>query len=80
MTSAPLRDPVADHFLTPQNAALLLIDNSPHSWPGSARWIVGAVVGGALLRPGPLGQKRTPPPAQGGITTAQAEASRERAQ
>jgi hypothetical protein len=35
---------------------------------------------GALLRPGPLGQKRTPPPAHGGITTAQAEASRERAQ
>ena len=41
---------------------------------------VGAVVGGALLRRGPLGQKRTPPPAQGGVTTAQAEASRERAQ
>jgi hypothetical protein len=32
------------------------------------------------VRPGPLGQKRTPPPAHDGITTAQAEASRERAQ
>jgi nicotinamidase-related amidase len=26
MTSAPVRDPIADHLLTPQNAALLLID------------------------------------------------------
>ena len=26
MTSAPVRDPLADHLLTPQNAALLLID------------------------------------------------------
>ena len=34
MTSAPVRDPLADHLLTPQNAALLLIDYQP--WPGSA--------------------------------------------
>jgi hypothetical protein len=26
MTSAPVRDPLADHLLTPQNTALLLID------------------------------------------------------
>jgi hypothetical protein len=26
MTSAPVRDPLADHLITPQNAALLLID------------------------------------------------------
>ena len=26
MTSAPIRDPLADHLITPQNAALLLID------------------------------------------------------
>ena len=40
MTSAPVRDPVADHLLTPQNAALLLIDCQPsqlaphHQIPG----------------------------------------------
>jgi hypothetical protein len=26
MTSAPVRDPLADHLITPDNAALLLID------------------------------------------------------
>jgi MFS family permease len=40
----------------------------------------GAVVGGVLLRRGPLGQQRTPSPAPGGVTTAQAEASQERVQ
>jgi MFS family permease len=34
----------------------------------------GAVLGGALLRPGPLRQMRTPSPAPGTVTTAQAEA------
>jgi hypothetical protein len=34
----------------------------------------GAVIGGALLRSGPLGQRRTPSPAPGGVTTAQAQA------
>ena len=29
MTSAPVRDPLGDHLLTPQNAALLLIDYQP---------------------------------------------------
>ena len=29
MTSVPVRDPVADHLLTPQNAALLVIDYQP---------------------------------------------------
>jgi nicotinamidase-related amidase len=29
MVSAPLRDPVADHLLTPQNAALVVIDYQP---------------------------------------------------
>jgi nicotinamidase-related amidase len=29
MTSAPVRDPLAGHLLTPQNAALLLIDYQP---------------------------------------------------
>ena len=29
MTSAPVRDPLADHLLTPQNAAFLLIDFQP---------------------------------------------------
>ena len=49
-------------------------------WWTAGIFAAGAVVSGALLRSGPLGQKRTPPPAHGGITTAQAEASRERAQ
>jgi hypothetical protein len=29
MTSAPVRDQLADHLITPQNAALLLIDYQP---------------------------------------------------
>jgi hypothetical protein len=29
MTSAPVRDPVADHLLTPQKTAFLLIDYQP---------------------------------------------------
>ena len=29
MTSAPVRDPLADHLITPRNAALLLIDYQP---------------------------------------------------
>jgi nicotinamidase-related amidase len=29
MTSEPIRDPVADHLLTPQNAALVVIDYQP---------------------------------------------------
>jgi hypothetical protein len=39
----------------------------------------GAVAGGVLLRPGPLGQKRTPPTADGVVITAQAEVGLERA-
>src|SRR5579864_4897971 len=34
---------------------------------------VGAVVGGALLRPGPLVRRDVPSPAPGGVTTAQAQ-------
>jgi hypothetical protein len=34
MTSAPVRDPVADHLLTPQNTALLLIDYQPSRLAG----------------------------------------------
>jgi hypothetical protein len=54
-----------------------------HGYDTGFWWIAGifaagAVVGGTLLRRGPLGQKRTPPPAHGGVTTAQAEASQER--
>src|ERR1700722_18576387 len=29
VTSAPIRDPLADHLITPQNAALILIDYQP---------------------------------------------------
>ncbi len=29
MTSEPVRDPLADHLLTPQNCALIIIDYQP---------------------------------------------------
>jgi EmrB/QacA subfamily drug resistance transporter len=53
-----------------------------HGYDIAFWWIAGifaggAVVGGALLRPGPLGQDRMPFPGHRGVTTAQAEASRE---
>ena len=56
-----------------------------HGYDTAFWWIAGifacgAVVGGVLLRRGPLVQQRTPSPAPGGITTAQAEASEERVQ
>jgi nicotinamidase-related amidase len=35
MTSAPVRNPVADHLLTPQNATLLLIDYQPSQLAGA---------------------------------------------
>jgi hypothetical protein len=55
-----------------------------HGYDTGFWWIAGifaggAVVGGVLLRRGPLGHKRTPSPAPGGVTTAPAEAGRERA-
>ena len=55
-----------------------------HGYDTGFWWIAGifaggAVVGGVLLRRGPLGQKRTPSPSPGAMTTAQAEASQERA-
>ena len=34
MTSAPVRDPIADHLLTPQNAAFVLIDYQPSQLAG----------------------------------------------
>src|ERR1700730_13758606 len=34
MTSPPVRDPLADHLLTPENAALLLIDYQPSQLAG----------------------------------------------
>ena len=55
-----------------------------HGYDTAFWWIAGifaggAVVGGILLRPGPLVPTRTPSPAAGAVTTAQAEASREQA-
>ena len=38
MTSAPMRDPLADHLLTPQNAAPRSATTSPPSRPESTRW------------------------------------------
>jgi hypothetical protein len=29
VTSAPIRDPLADHLITPQNSALIVIDYQP---------------------------------------------------
>jgi hypothetical protein len=37
MSSAPVRDPLADHLLTPQNAALLFIGYQPAPLPGARR-------------------------------------------
>src|ERR1700749_2185207 len=34
MTSAPVRDPLSDHLLTPENAAFLLIDYQPSQLAG----------------------------------------------
>src|ERR1700757_4907281 len=34
MTSAPMRDPLSDHLLTPENAAFLLIDYQPSQLAG----------------------------------------------
>jgi nicotinamidase-related amidase len=34
MASLPVRDPVGDHLLTPQNAALLVIDYQPSQFAG----------------------------------------------
>jgi hypothetical protein len=34
MTSAPVRDPLADHLLTPENSALLFIDYQPSQLAG----------------------------------------------
>jgi hypothetical protein len=48
-------------------------------WWTAGIFAAGAVVAGALFRPGPLGQKRPPPAADDAVTTAQAEAGQERA-
>jgi nicotinamidase-related amidase len=110
MTSAPVRDPLTDHLITPQNAALLLIDYQPaqlagvrsmdrahlalarlighqaltgltlaHGYDTAFWWTAGifaggAVIAGALLRPGPLDQQGTPSQAHGKVPTAQATA------
>jgi nicotinamidase-related amidase len=34
MTSAPVRDPIADHLITPQNSAFLIIDYQPSQLAG----------------------------------------------
>jgi hypothetical protein len=49
-------------------------------WWIAGIFVCGAVLGGVLLRRGPLVQKRTPSTADDRVTPAQAEASRERAQ
>jgi MFS family permease len=49
-------------------------------WWMAGIFATGAVVGGALLRRGPLGQQRTASPAQAGVAPAQAGASQEQVQ
>ena len=49
-------------------------------WWMAGIFAAGAVVGGALLRPGPLSQQRPPSPEPGGVPTAQAGAGQERFQ
>jgi hypothetical protein len=49
-------------------------------WWTAATFATGAIIAGALLRRGPLRLVSTPTPADDRATTAQAEASRERAQ
>jgi hypothetical protein len=44
-------------------------------WSIAGIFAGGAVIGGVLLRRGPLGQKRTPSPASGAVTKTQAGAS-----
>ena len=39
MTSEPVRDPFADHLLTPQNCALIIIDYQPSRSARSGPWI-----------------------------------------
>ena len=34
MTSVPVRDPLADHLITPENAAFLFIDYQPSQLAG----------------------------------------------
>ena len=57
---------VAAHFTGPRNTAF---------WSIAGIFAGGAVIGGVLLRRGPLGQKRTPSPASGAVTMTQAGAS-----
>jgi hypothetical protein len=44
-------------------------------WSIAGIFAGGAVIGGVLLRPGPLGQKRAPSPASGAVTMTRAGAS-----
>src|SRR5262249_36133342 len=69
-------------YLTAQLAAARLIGRPAltglalaHGYDTAFWWMagifaVGAVVGGVLLRRGPLGQQRMPSPAHGGVATA----------
>jgi EmrB/QacA subfamily drug resistance transporter len=82
----------AASYLTAHLAAARLIGRPAlaglalaHGYDTGFWWIAGifaagAIIGGTLLRPGPLGQKRTPTRADGEVTAAQAETSQERVQ
>jgi hypothetical protein len=73
MTSAPIRDPIADHLLTPENAALLLTDYEPSQLTGVrsidrallVKNVVSTVRTGRPWRFGCCTRPSTSPPAGG---------------
>jgi hypothetical protein len=64
MTSAPVRDPLADHLLTPQNAALLVIDYQPSQLAGARRPVDRSLHGLCRARRG--ARRVRGPPVPGG--------------
>ena len=64
MTSAPVRDPLADHLITPQNAALLLIDYPPSQLVGVRSMERDLLVKNAVSTVRTIGRPRYPPVAR----------------
>ena len=46
MAGAPIRDPLTDHLLTPQNAALIVIDYQPSQFAAVRSMDSGDAIGG----------------------------------
>ncbi len=74
MTSAPIRDPLADHLITPQNAALLLIDYQPaqvasvrssdHELLAGCRWLASFSATGLARTPSLMWSRSSSPTAR----------------